>query len=153
MIGHITMWNLYHAYHYNVWLDIKPSHGHRVLMQTYPGGVMSGLDYYMNDRGMIVCETTLAQTRFDAAGIPLVDRIRRATSVFRLNRPLSRNPQTRKQRAVHQRMAPRRYEDQRGRHVRARHAQISALAAAVRTNGSKERPVSTGAATTRKTCP
>ena len=78
VIGHITMWNLFHAYHYNVWLDIKPSHGHRVLMQTYPGGIMSGLDYYMNDRGIVVCETTLAQTKFDASGIPLVDRIRRA---------------------------------------------------------------------------
>ena len=78
VIGHITMWNLFHAWHYNVWLDIKPSRGHRVVMQTYPGGVMSGLDYYMNDRGLVVCETTLAQTKFDAGGIPLVDRIRRA---------------------------------------------------------------------------
>jgi Phospholipase B len=78
VFGHITMWNLFHAYHYNVWLDVKPARGHRVLMQTYPGGIMSGLDYYMNDRGMIVCETTLAQTRFDSSGIPLADRIRRA---------------------------------------------------------------------------
>ena len=78
VFGHITMWNLFHAYHYNVWLDVKPARGHRVFMQTYPGGIMSGLDYYMNDRGMVVCETTLAQTKFDATGIPLVDRIRRA---------------------------------------------------------------------------
>jgi hypothetical protein len=78
VIGHITMWNLFHAYHYNVWLDVKPARGHRVLMQTYPGGIMSGLDYYMNDRGIVVCETTIAQTRFEASGIPLVDRIRRA---------------------------------------------------------------------------
>ena len=78
VFGHITMWNLYHAYYYNVWLDIKPAHGNRVLMQTYPGGLMSGLDYYMNDRGLVVCETTLAQTKFDVTGLPLVDRIRRA---------------------------------------------------------------------------
>ncbi len=78
VIGHITMWNLFHAYHYNVWLDVKPSRGHRVLMQTYPGGIMSGLDYYLNDGGLVVCETTLAQTKFDATGIPLADRIRRA---------------------------------------------------------------------------
>lgn len=78
VFGHITMWNLFHAYHYNVWLDIKPAHGHRVLMQTYPGGLMSGLDYYMNDRGLIVCETTIAQTKFDPTGLSLVDRIRRA---------------------------------------------------------------------------
>ena len=68
----------FHAYHYNVWLDVKPARGHRVLMQTYPGGIMSGLDYYMNDRGIVVCETTIAQTKFDATGIPLADRIRRA---------------------------------------------------------------------------
>jgi len=78
IIGHITMWNLYHAYYYNVWLDIKPSRGNRVLMQTYPGGLMSGLDYYMNNRGLVVCETTLHQTGFDISGISLVDRIRRA---------------------------------------------------------------------------
>src|SRR5262249_1448466 len=64
--------------HYNLWLAVKPARGHRVLMQTYPGGIMSGLDYYLNDRGLVVCETTLAQTKFDDAGIPLVDRIRRA---------------------------------------------------------------------------
>jgi hypothetical protein len=78
VIGHITMWNLFHAYHYNVWLDVKPAHGHRVLMQTYPGGIMSGLDYYQSDGGLVVCETTLAQTKFDATGVPLADRIRRA---------------------------------------------------------------------------
>ncbi len=77
VIGHITMWNLFHAYHYNVWLDVKPARGHRVLMQTYPGGIMSGLDYYMNDHGLVVCETTIAQTRFEP-GVPLADRIRRA---------------------------------------------------------------------------
>jgi Phospholipase B len=78
VIGHITMWNLFHAYHYNVWLDVKPARGHRVLMQTYPGGIMSGLDYYMSDRGLVVCETTIAQTKFDDGGIPVADRIRRA---------------------------------------------------------------------------
>jgi len=78
VIGHITMWNLFHAYHYNVWLDVKPSRGHPVLMQTYPGSIMSGLDYYQSDAGLVVCETTLAQTKFDAAGVPFADRIRRA---------------------------------------------------------------------------
>ncbi len=46
-------------------------------MQTYPGGIMSGLDYYMSDAGLVVCETTIAQTRFEH-GVPLADRIRRA---------------------------------------------------------------------------
>jgi hypothetical protein len=77
VIGHITMWNLPHAMHFNVWIDIKPEKGHRVLMQTYPGGIQSGMDYYMNDHGLIVCETTLGQTRFHDEGRPLCGRIRR----------------------------------------------------------------------------
>ena len=63
--------------HFNVWLDVKPSQGHRVVMQTYPGGIQSGTDYYMNDAGLIVTETTIAQTKFDPEGIPLASRIRR----------------------------------------------------------------------------
>ncbi len=78
IIGHITMWNLYHARNFFVWLDVQPADGHRVLMQTYPGGIMSGMDYYMNDAGMVVCETTLDQTAFDPDGRPLCSRIRHA---------------------------------------------------------------------------
>ncbi|MBX6313525.1 MAG: hypothetical protein IRY99_11505, partial [Isosphaeraceae bacterium] len=78
VFGHITMWNLFHCPFYNVWLDLKPQQGHRVIMQTYPGGIMSGLDYYMNDHGLLVCETTLDQTQFDPEGRPLAARIRRA---------------------------------------------------------------------------
>ena len=81
VIGHITMWNLLHARHFNVWLDVQPEKGHRVIMQTYPGGIMSGMDYYMNDAGLVVVETTLAQTRFEPESLPLCDRIRRAMRI------------------------------------------------------------------------
>ena len=37
-------------------------------MQTYPGGIQSGMDYYLNDAGLLVAETTIAQTRFDITG-------------------------------------------------------------------------------------
>ncbi|HEV3202976.1 MAG TPA: C45 family autoproteolytic acyltransferase/hydrolase [Gemmataceae bacterium] len=76
VFGHITMFDLYHVRHYNVWLDVKPSKGHRILMQSFPGGIMSGVDYYLNDAGLLVAETTIAQTRFDIHGSPLVSRIR-----------------------------------------------------------------------------
>ena len=72
------MWDLYHVRHYNVWLDVKPVKGHRVLMQSFPGGIMSGLDYYMNDAGLLVAETTIKQTRFDINGDSMVSRIRKA---------------------------------------------------------------------------
>jgi hypothetical protein len=78
VFGHITMFGLYPSLFYNVWLDVKPTAGHRVLMQTYPGGIQSGLDYYLNDAGILVCETTIKQTRFDIQGKALGSRIRQA---------------------------------------------------------------------------
>jgi Phospholipase B len=78
VFGHITMFSLYPSSFYNVWLDVKPAKGYRVLMQTYPGGIQSGLDYYLNEKGILVCETTLAQTRFDITGTALASRIRQA---------------------------------------------------------------------------
>ena len=78
VFGHITMFDLYPANFYNVWLDIMPARGHRVLMQTYPGGIQSGMDYYVNNAGLMICETTIDQTRFDGTGLALASRIRQA---------------------------------------------------------------------------
>jgi hypothetical protein len=78
VFGHITMFGLYPSLFYNVWLDVKPARGHRVLMQSYPGGIQSGMDYYMNDVGLLVSETTINQTRFDIKGLSLASRIRQA---------------------------------------------------------------------------
>lgn len=78
VFGHITMFSLHFARHFNVWLDVKPENGRRVLMQTYPGGIQSGMDYYMNDAGMVVAETTIRQTKFDLNGQALASRIRKA---------------------------------------------------------------------------
>ncbi len=78
VFGHITMFSLTFVRHFNIWLDVKPEKGHRVLMQTYPGGIQSGMDYYLNDAGMIVAETTIKQTHFDVGGTALASRIRKA---------------------------------------------------------------------------
>lgn len=78
IFGHITMFNLYPSTFYNIWLDVKPAKGHRVLMQSFPGGIHSGMDYYMNDVGILCSETTIDQTRLDAAGAPLSSRIRKS---------------------------------------------------------------------------
>jgi hypothetical protein len=78
VFGHITMSDLYSANFYNVWLDIKPAKGRRVVIQSFPGGIQSGLDYYMNDAGILINETTIGQTRFDVKGMALASRIRKA---------------------------------------------------------------------------
>jgi hypothetical protein len=78
VFGHITMFSLYPSNFYNVWLDVKPAKGHRVFMQTYPAGIQSGMDYYYTDAGLLCCETTISQTKFDETGTALASRIRQA---------------------------------------------------------------------------
>ncbi|HTR38666.1 MAG TPA: C45 family peptidase [Bryobacteraceae bacterium] len=78
VIGHTTWWWLTLAEQTNVMLDIKPASGHRVLMQSYPGGIESGLDWYQNDAGVVLTETTIHQSPFNASGTPVAFRARQA---------------------------------------------------------------------------
>src|ERR1700730_2282016 len=78
VIAHITMWPLTLAEQTNVMLDIQPTTGHRLLMQSYPGGIESGTDWYQNDAGLVLTETTIRQTRFNPQGTPVAFRARQA---------------------------------------------------------------------------
>ena len=78
VIGHVTWWPLTLAEQTNVMLDIKPAAGHRVLMQSYPGGIESGTDWYQNDAGVVLTETTIEQTPFNIRGTPVAFRARTA---------------------------------------------------------------------------
>ena len=78
VIGHTTWWPLTLAEQTNVMLDIKPSTGHRVLMQSYPGGIESGTDWYQNDVGIVLTETTINQSPFNIQGTPVAFRARKA---------------------------------------------------------------------------
>jgi len=78
VIGHVTWWPLTLAEQTNVMLDIKPAKGHRMLIQSYPGGIESGTDWYQNDAGVVLTETTINQTPFNPAGTPVAFRARMA---------------------------------------------------------------------------
>ena len=78
VIGHVTWWSLTLAEQTNVMLDIKPISGHRMLMQSYPGGIESGTDWYQNDAGVVLTETTIEQTPFNVEGTPVAFRARTA---------------------------------------------------------------------------
>jgi len=78
VIGHTTWWPLTLAEQTNVLLDIKPVAGHRVLMQSYPGGIESGTDWYQNDSGLVLTETTIRQSPFNKEGTPIAYRARKA---------------------------------------------------------------------------
>ena len=65
------------SHHFNLWLDVKPAKGHRIVMQGSPGSIQSGMDYYISDSGLLVAETTIGQTRFNGDGMALASRIRK----------------------------------------------------------------------------
>ncbi len=78
MIAHLTMWPLTLAEQTNIMLDIQPTSGHRVLMQSYPGGIQSGTDWYQNDAGIVLTETTIRQSPFNIDGLPVAFRARKS---------------------------------------------------------------------------
>src|SRR5207249_3629384 len=78
VIGHVTMWPLTLAEQTNIMLDVQPAEGHRVLMQSYPGGIQSGTDWYQNDAGVVLTETTIRQSPFNMEGTPVAYRARKA---------------------------------------------------------------------------
>ena len=59
-------------------LAIRPAFLSRLVYQTFPGGIHSGADFYINEAGIVIGETTVSQTPYDADGTPQSDRIRRA---------------------------------------------------------------------------
>jgi len=63
---------------YNVILDIRPSRGHRILMQSVPGYVHSSTDFWQTGAGLVITETSLNIAGFDPAGVPEFVRARRA---------------------------------------------------------------------------
>jgi hypothetical protein len=78
VIAHTTFWPLTLAEQTNVMLDVQPVTGHRVLMQSYPGGIESGTDWYQNDSGVVLTETTIRQSPFNRDGTPVAYRARKA---------------------------------------------------------------------------
>jgi hypothetical protein len=78
VFGHVTMYSLYPSNFANVWIDIKPAKGHRFVMSSFPGGIQSSMDYYINEAGILLSETTVTQTRFNIDGQTCASRVRKA---------------------------------------------------------------------------
>ncbi len=78
VFGQIFMWGGYTGYNWNVIVDVVPSDGNRLVYQTFPGGIHSGADFYINSAGIMIGETTVQQTPFNVNGTPQSNRIRKA---------------------------------------------------------------------------
>ncbi len=78
VFGQIFMWSGYTGVHWNVLCDIQPTTGHRFVQHTFPGGIHSGADFYINSAGIVIGETTVSQTPFEPDSTPQSNRIRKA---------------------------------------------------------------------------
>ena len=79
VLGHNSMAGYYSALA-NVIIDIVPVKGHRILMQTFPGWIHSGTDFFITDAGLVGAETTIdGFGGFEPGGTPEFCRMRRAT--------------------------------------------------------------------------
>ncbi|MEW6365940.1 MAG: C45 family autoproteolytic acyltransferase/hydrolase [Acidobacteriota bacterium] len=70
--------------HWNVVLDVKPSRGQRILLETAPGLIHSGTDFAINSAGICITETTIGFfSGFDENGLPEFMRARKAAQYSR----------------------------------------------------------------------
>ncbi len=71
-------WSYYITFRWNIILDIQPTQGNRIILASAPGYIWSDHDFYQNDAGIVLLETTLPQGPWDLRGLPLAVRVRTA---------------------------------------------------------------------------
>lgn len=79
VLAHNTWFQYISGARYNAILDISPKRGKRFIMQTMPGTISSGTDWYMSEAGLVISETTITgMTTFNPNGLPYFLRSRKA---------------------------------------------------------------------------
>jgi hypothetical protein len=79
VIGHESFTEFWNGPFMNVILDITPTDGHRIVMQTSPGWIASMTDFWVTGGGMVVVETTMVGYEgYDTSKVPEYVRARNA---------------------------------------------------------------------------
>ena len=79
IMAHNSWWSYLISRDWDVMAYYRPNSGHEILMQSYPGFVWSGTDWYINSAGLMVTETTLTcAITFNPNGTPIFIRAREA---------------------------------------------------------------------------
>jgi hypothetical protein len=76
--AHNSFDNYINGQYSRVILDLRPSSGHRILMQSFPGGIHSGTDVFVTSCGLFGTETTMGGFNAYENKDPVCCRIRRA---------------------------------------------------------------------------
>ncbi len=79
IIAHNDWTNYLDGARWVIIFDIVPQHGHRILMDGYPGAIHSADDFGINSAGIMITETTISfYFGYDPNGIPEFVRARKA---------------------------------------------------------------------------
>ncbi|MEM4058523.1 MAG: C45 family autoproteolytic acyltransferase/hydrolase [Thermoplasmata archaeon] len=79
VIAHTTWWRYFTGINFNHLEIIRPEKGNLFMMQSSPGLLFSGTDFYYNSRGISISETTLDGIKtYNIDGIPIFQRLRLA---------------------------------------------------------------------------
>jgi len=78
VIGHEAVTEFWNGQFMNVILDITPSDGHRLVMQTSPGWIASMTDFWVTGGGMVVETTMVGYEGYDTSKVPEYGRARNA---------------------------------------------------------------------------
>jgi hypothetical protein len=78
VMGHDTWTSYDRGSVENVLYDVHPAKGHAFRYQGCGGAIWSGEDWYVNDAGLMVCETSLHNAAANPNGLPVFVRVRKA---------------------------------------------------------------------------
>jgi hypothetical protein len=79
IMAHNTHCDFVSAQLFNIILHVKPDKGYAFKMQTAPGCIASGMDWFVCSSGMVGCETTISEIKYKPIfGAPYFCRIRQA---------------------------------------------------------------------------
>lgn len=78
VVAHNTFEDFMSGQYLNIVLDIQPTEGHRIIMQTSPGWIYSGTDFFITSKGIIGTETTIGGYEGFENNVPIAYRIRKA---------------------------------------------------------------------------
>ena len=78
VMGHNTWAGYQYSFQNNVLYYVHPTHGYAFSFQSSGGQIWSGEDWYENSAGLLLTETTLADTTYKPQGRPVFVRAREA---------------------------------------------------------------------------
>lgn len=80
VMAHTSFDTFWAGQYFNLMLDVTPTDGHRMVMQSVPGYIQSSTDFWVTDAGLVVTETTVGNfAGYDATRVPEYVRARTAT--------------------------------------------------------------------------